>query len=243
MSLHFLGESIDIHTGGIDLRFPHHEDERAQSDAAAGQEVVRHWVHGEHLLFEGRKMAKSSGNVVLVEHLVERGLDPLALRLAFLTSRYRTQVDLSWAALVAADAQLTKWRDRVRTFAESPSRQMCSAYVEEVVSAFNDDLDTPKALQTLRRLDRDDEIPDGSKFEMFAHLDGVLGLDLVRDVGRSVPPVRLSAEAQTLVAERERARASRDWSDSDRLRDALAALGVTVTDTQEGQTVSVKRDP
>ncbi len=84
LSLHDLGDVIDIHTGGIDLRFPHHEDERAQSDSVTGHEVVRHWVHGEHLLFDGRKMAKSAQNVVLVADLADRGLDPLALRLAFL---------------------------------------------------------------------------------------------------------------------------------------------------------------
>lgn len=77
MSLDILGPEIDIHTGGIDLRFPHHEDERAQSNSITGREVVRHWVHAEHLLFEGRKMSKSSGNVVLVSDVIDRGLDPL----------------------------------------------------------------------------------------------------------------------------------------------------------------------
>ncbi|MGH3744890.1 MAG: hypothetical protein ACRDTP_08540, partial [Mycobacteriales bacterium] len=99
MSLADLGESIDIHTGGIDLRFPHHEDERAQTEAAVGHEVVHHWVHGEHLLFEGRKMAKSTGNVVSVADVVAAGLDPLAIRLAFLRMRYRQQTDLDWEAL------------------------------------------------------------------------------------------------------------------------------------------------
>ncbi len=130
MSVHFLGDVIDVHTGGIDLRFPHHEDERAQSDAAVGHEVVRHWVHGEHLLFEGRKMAKSSGNVVLLRDVVARGLDPLALRLAFLGTRYRTQVDLSWDAIAAADRQLTRWRDRVADWAEEPSRPVPAELAE-----------------------------------------------------------------------------------------------------------------
>ena len=112
MSLDLLGETIDIHTGGIDLRFPHHEDERAQSDSSVGHEVVRHWVHGEHLLFEGRKMAKSTGNVVLVSDVVDKGHDPLALRLAFLSSRYRQQANLSWDSIAAADALLTRWRGR-----------------------------------------------------------------------------------------------------------------------------------
>src|SRR5438552_2476844 len=92
MSLHYLGQYIDIHTGGIDLRFPHHENERAQSNAVTGHDVVRQWVHGEHLLFEGRRMSKSAGNVVLLSDLTARGLDPLALRLAFLEHRYRQQM-------------------------------------------------------------------------------------------------------------------------------------------------------
>ncbi len=108
MSLDLLGDRFDLHTGGIDLRFPHHEDERAQSNCAVGggTEVVGHWTHGEHLLFEGRKMAKSTGNVVLVSDVVERGFDPLALRLAFLSTRHRQQANLSWESIAAADALL-----------------------------------------------------------------------------------------------------------------------------------------
>ena len=117
MSLHYLGETIDVHTGGIDLRFPHHEDDRAQSNSVTGHEVVRHWVHGEHLLFEGRKMAKSTGNVVLLADLTARGLDPLALRFAFLDHRYRQQLNLTWAVLEAADRTLRRWRERVAEWA------------------------------------------------------------------------------------------------------------------------------
>ena len=236
MSLHFLGDTIDVHTGGIDLRFPHHEDERAQSDCTVGHEVVRHWVHGEHLLFEGRKMAKSTGNVVLVSDVVARGLDPLALRLAFLGSRYRTQVDLGWAGIEAADAHLSRWRGKVAAWAESPSRPMPDDYVAAVLDAFDDDLDTPRALQVLRRLERDDAVPDGAKFEAFAHLDRLLGLHLARDVGRApAPPSELPAGAQVLIDARAAARSAKDWTESDRLRDELAALGVTVTDTADGQ--------
>src|SRR5256885_13588073 len=128
MSLHHLGESIDVHTGGIDLRFPHHEDERAQSEAAVGHEVVRRWVHGEHLLAEGRKMAKSTGNVVLVKDVADRGLDPLALRLFFLTGRYRQQMNLTWDALTAADKRLSRWRAKVAGGAGAPSPSMGADY-------------------------------------------------------------------------------------------------------------------
>ncbi len=107
MSMHYLDSHVDLHLGGIDLRFPHHEDERAQSNAANNnEEVVTSWVHGEHLLFEGRKMSKSAGNVVLLSDVIAKGLDPLALRLCFLENRYRSQMDLSWDSLKAADATL-----------------------------------------------------------------------------------------------------------------------------------------
>jgi cysteinyl-tRNA synthetase len=233
MSLALLGETIDVHTGGIDLRFPHHEDERAQSEAAVGHPVVRHWVHGEHLLFEGRKMAKSTGNVVLVGDIAERGYDPLALRLSYLGSRYRTQINLTWHEIEAADKTLARWRDRVRTWAESPSKPMCAEYEERFRQALDDDLDTPAALQVVREVERDADVPDGSKFEVFAHMDRVLGLDLVRDVGK--PRAALPQGAQELLDQRAAARAAKDFAASDRLRDQLAALGVTVRDTPEGQ--------
>jgi cysteinyl-tRNA synthetase len=235
LSLHYLGESFDIHTGGIDLRFPHHEDERAQSNSVTGHEVVRHWVHGEHLLFDGRKMAKSTGNVVLVSDLADRGLDPLALRLAFLEHRYRQQMNLTWDTLSAADRTLRRWRELVAEWAGSPSKPMCAQVTAQIAAAFDDDLDTPAALRVLRKLEQDPQTPPGSKFESFAHADQLLGLDLARDVGRT--PVRppLPDGARHRLAARQAARTAGDWATADRLRDELAALGVSVSDTPAGQ--------
>jgi cysteinyl-tRNA synthetase len=236
MSLEYLGEHIDIHTGGIDLRFPHHEDERAQSDAVVGHEVVHHWVHGEHLLFEGRKMAKSTGNVVQVSDVEGRGYDPLAVRLAFLQSRYRQQANLSWDTLAGADRTLARWRARVAEWAESPSAALSAAHRDRIVAAFDDDLDTPAAVIALRDLERDESVPPGAKFETFAHCDRLFGLDLVRTVGAAPPPAaELPAGAADLLDRRAAARAARDWPTSDRLRAELAALGVAVVDTAGGQ--------
>src|SRR4051812_43664824 len=208
MSLHYLGETFDVHTGGVDLRFPHHEDERAQSEAAVGHEVVRRWVHGEHLLAEGRKMAKSTGNVILVRDVVDRGFDPLALRLFFLTGRYRQQMNLTWDALAGADRRLRRWRTKVAEWAESPSTAMCADYVQRLTEAFDDDLDTPSALVALADLEKDADTPAGAKFETFAWVDRILGLDLVRDVGkpRDDRP-DLPAGAVELLDRRENARA------------------------------------
>jgi cysteinyl-tRNA synthetase len=240
MSLHYLGEHIDIHTGGIDLRFPHHENERAQSNAVTGHEVVRQWVHGEHLLFEGRKMAKSTRNVVLVSDLTARGLDPLALRLAFLEHRYRQQLNLSWDTLEAADKTLRRWRERVAGWARSPSAAMPAGPVGTITAAFDDDLDTPAGLRALRELERDESVPPGARFEAFAHLDQLLGLDLARDIGKPDPVPVLPDGAAGRLEARARARAAGDWPAADRLRDELAALGVRVTDTPAGQTWTVR---
>jgi cysteinyl-tRNA synthetase len=236
MSLKFLGDVIDIHTGGIDLRFPHHEDERAQSNALAGHEVVRHWVHGEHVLFEGRKMAKSTGNVVLLSDVTERGLDPLAVRLAFLEHRYRQQMNLTWDTLTAADGTVRRWREQVADWANEPSEPIAAPYWDRIITSLDDDLDTPAALRALRELAKDPGIPAGSKFETFSAADRVLALDLVSLVGRSRPAPVLPPGAREKLDERAAARAGKDFASSDRLRAELAELGVLVADTPDGQT-------
>jgi len=238
MSLHFLGDSIDIHTGGIDLRFPHHEDERAQSNCVTGTEVVRHWVHGEHLLFEGRKMSKSTGNVVLVSDVVARGLDPLALRLAFMQNRYRQQLNLTWESLTAADTTIRRWRERVSQWATGPSAALSAEHLDAMKSAFADDLDTPRAITVLRDLEKDPAVSDGAKLETFLAADRLLGLDLARDIGKAPTVVELTAEAADLLEQRRIARAEKQWARSDELRDALAALGYAVTDTSDGQVIA-----
>jgi cysteinyl-tRNA synthetase len=186
-----LGDVVDIHTGAIGQRFPHHENERAQSDAAAGHEVVRHWVHGEDSWFEGRafrgdaaRSTAAAGDAVVLADLTARGLDPLALRLTFLEHHYREPLDLSWQALAEADRLLRAWRDQVARWATQPSRPMSGEHVAQIAAAFDDDLDTGAALGTLRALADSTQVAAGAKFETFAHIDALLGLDLARDVGR-----------------------------------------------------------
>jgi cysteinyl-tRNA synthetase len=241
MSLHDLGDVIDIHTGGTDLRFPHHENVRALSNSVTGHEAARHWVHGEQLLFEGAKIAKSAGNVVLLADLVERGLDPLALRLAFLEHRYRQQLNLTWPALTDADRRLRRWREQVSDWATHPSRPMSARHVAQIADAFDDDLDTPTAVRALQALARSTEVPPGSKFETFAHIDQLFGLDLARDIGRPPAPLPLPPGAEHLLTQRASAREREDGASADRLRDELVSRGVTVTDTPVGQHWTVER--
>jgi cysteinyl-tRNA synthetase len=177
---------------------------------------------------------------VLLADITGRGLDPLALRLAFLEQRYRQQMNLTWDALEGADRTVRRWRDRVAEWANSPSKAMCARYVEQFTAAFDDDLDTPAAIRVLRALEKDSEIPPGSKFETFAHADRLLGLDLARDIGRAAATPPLPGEASALLDARAAARQAADWPTADRLRDELAAMGVTVTDTPGGQTRAVR---
>jgi cysteinyl-tRNA synthetase len=196
-------------------------------------------VHGEHVLFEGRKMAKSTGNVVLLSDVAGHGLDPLAARLAFLEHRYRQQMNLTWETLTAADGTVRRWREQVADWADEPSKPMCADYSSRLADALDDDLDTPAALRVLRELAKDPEIPAGSKFETFASADRVLGLDLVSLVGRPRTVAKLPPGADAMLADRAAARDRKDFAASDRLRAELADLGVAVADTPAGQSWTV----
>jgi cysteinyl-tRNA synthetase len=230
MSLELLDKRIDLHVGGIDLRFPHHENERAQSNSIIGHEAVNMWVHGEHLLFEGRKMSKSAGNVVLVNDLVERGLDPLALRLALLENRYRSQMDLTWAGLEAANLTLRRWRTCMSTWGENQNQ------LEDVdiASAIARDLDTPRVLIRMRAIEKDSSISDDFKRSIFLYADSLLGLDLSRPVERR----ELTPEQTELLQLRAQARQVKNWGESDRLRDLLSNAGIEINDGPDGQSWS-----
>jgi cysteinyl-tRNA synthetase len=230
MSIEYLGQKIDLHVGGIDLRFPHHENERAQSNALTGSEAITHWIHGEHLLFEGRKMSKSAGNVLLLQDIIDRGLDPLAARLAFLENRYRSQMDLTWASLEAAHVTLRRWRMLVQ--AGLPDAQVIAD--QDFLTAIYADLDTPRALQRLRAVEKDVALSPAEKAGIFRFADQILGLDLSR-----VPEKRELTEQQSqLLKEREIARAAKDFAESDRLRSALEKSGLEIQDGPQGQSWS-----
>lgn len=244
MSVDLLGENIDLHTGGIDLRFPHHEDERAQSNSAISgdHEVVRHWVHAEHLLFESRKMSKSAGNVVLVQDIIERGYDPLVIRLAFLQHKYRSQMNLTWEVLASSQELLDRWRRKVNIWSQSESQKMDQGFISEIAGYFSQDLNTPMAINSLRALEKSPQISDGSKFEMFAYLDSLFGLDLTREVGRDLDSIsEIPDDVSGLLEQRDAARTSRDWALSDLLRDQIAERGFTVVDTSDGSHLEINK--
>jgi cysteinyl-tRNA synthetase len=224
MSLKLLDGHVDIHIGGIDLRFPHHENERAQSNALINKEAVDLWVHGEHLLFEGKKMSKSSGNVVLLSDVIERGIDPLAIRLCFLENKYRSQMDLTWKSIEAADETLKRWRMKMVQWGSDDSITLDS----EIELAFNTDLDTSRAIMRLREVEKAES---ENRASIFRYADQVLGLDLDRPIEKRV----LTSQMQELLQKRSTARSQKRWSDSDQLRVELEKLGLEIKDTPDGQ--------
>jgi cysteinyl-tRNA synthetase len=236
MSLATLGEHIDVHTGGEDNVFPHHEDEIAQSEAVVGHPVVATWVHGAHLLTEGRRMAKSAGNFYALADLAARGHSPLAARLLFLQARYAKQFNFTWDALAGAERALGRWRSRMAEWARDPGAgdgpgDEARAHQARFWAAVEDDLDTPRALAVLAEVEGDESLAPATRYASLAAFDRFLGLDLAAAVGQALPD-----GAEELIAGRERARAARDFAAADRLREQLAGLGVEVTDTRSGTT-------
>jgi cysteinyl-tRNA synthetase len=225
MSLHFLNSHINLHVGGIDLRFPHHENERAQSNAITGNESVDLWLHGEHLLFEGRKMSKSARNVVLLQDVIDRGFDPLAVRLCFLENRYRSQMDLTWASIEAADTTLKRWRKKIKSWGKQDA-----CVDSEFLQIIDNDLDTPKAIQYLRTIEKDDNLNNRTALFLFA--DQILGLDLEREEVVKA----LTLEQEQILKLRQSARDEKRWEESDDLRIKLELSGLEIMDGSEGQT-------
>ena len=239
MSTKYLGEQFDIHTGGIDLVFPHHEDEIAQSQGVSGKQPVRFWVHNEFLIFGSLKMSRSKGNVVLVSTLKERGIDPMAYRYLLLTAHYRSKLNLTDESITAAQNGLNNLRADLAELPATDTLDSGSGWSEEAQrvrdafhTAINDDLELPTALSITREVARNNKIAPAERRRLVLDFDRVLGLRL--DTVEAKTPRVISDEVRALVRERDEARAVRDWKRSDQLRDRLIALGFEVRDTPKG---------
>jgi cysteinyl-tRNA synthetase len=235
MSMALLGDRFDIHTGGSDNVFPHHEAEIAQSEGVTGHQVVECWVHGEHLMLSGTRMSKSAGNFFRVTELVEQGYDPLAFRYLTLQAKYRTKLNFSPEAMSGAQHALRQLRERVADWSDAPDGPR-GDFDERFRAAIADDLDLPAAMALVSELIRSGVAP-GAKARLLIDWDRVLGLDLARTPEHG----ELPHGAADLLSSREKARAAKDFATADRLRSELAAMGVAVTDTAEGQRWEVRR--
>jgi cysteinyl-tRNA synthetase len=230
MSMQYLGETIDIHTGGIDHIPVHHENEIAQSECATGHEFVRFWVHHDFLTVDGIKMSKSLQNFYNIDDIIARSINPLAARLLFMQTSYRKPLNFSWDALETANAQLKK----LYKFAshQTIAGEVSETYKDQFIEALSDDLNTAKAIAVVWEVFNSTDLSDADKWATLLYFDQVLGLKL-----DTVPKFVITDEAKSLVQKRDEAKASKDFATSDQIRNELIALGYEVVDTPEGTTL------
>ncbi len=229
MANRYLGEEMDIHTGGVDNIFPHHEDEIAQSEAAFGKPHVRYWLHGQHLLADGVKMAKSAGNVFTLDDLEQRGFEPLAFRFLCLTTRFSHRLNFTFSALKAAQRALTNLRNRVWRWSTLAPLEVTNEELEQwrrpFWDALNDNLDLPRALALTWRLVHSEEA-EQAKLKLLLEFDRVLGLDLDQVIHFYKPPYEVEDTAQ----KRASLRSERSYLRADQLRQEVSSQGYILED-------------
>ena len=249
MGMELLGERVDIHSGGVDLIFPHHENEIAQSEGCLGHRWVNHWVHGEFLMVEGQKMAKSLGNFFTLRDLVAKGVDPIALRYAIQSNHYRKVLNFSFEGLRAAENSLKRiraFRKRMEgegqagggPWAEAidPSARLDQAR-EQFWTAMVDDLNTPEALAAIFTLISDLNAQDDHVALTREERDTVLAfLDEADAIFAAWPheEANLDAEVEALIEARRAAKAAKNWPEADRVRDQLKTMGIVLEDRKDG---------
>jgi len=242
MSMKYLGETFDMHSGGEDHLFPHHECEIAQSEAATGKPFVRHWMHTRFLRMDSAKMAKSAGGYLTLAQIEAKGYDPLAFRLLALGTSYRKGVDFTWESLDSAQRRLEKWRGVIAEAWQTTGGKATPPSVEDPIhgafaAAIADDFNTAAALAqaeaAVGHAATGDDATKRRALGLLFDMDRVLGLSLR---GRAEDAADLPAEAKALLAERAAARDKKDFTRSDELRDELERrFGIRVKDTKDGQ--------
>lgn len=233
MASKYLGERIDIHCGGIDHISIHHTNEIAQSEARFGHQWVNYWLHGEFLVLQKEKMAKSAGNFLTLESLKEKGFEPVHYRFLCLSAHYRSQLIFSFEALQGAKNAFESLKNRVLSFKLNPEKPKNKPRVEELKSLFframYDDLDTPKALALTWETVKDSTLSTTERWDLLKEFDQIWGLNVAQFKAPD-----LSDAQMAIINEREQARLSKDWAKADLLRDQLLSLGICLKDTREG---------
>lgn len=234
MSMKHLGKTLDIHTGGVDNIFPHHENEIAQSETASGKKFVNFWLHAEHLLVNGQKMAKSLNNFYTLADLENRGISALAFRYLSLTSHYRAKLNFTWKAVQSAENSLDHLyseiiRLRLQPLKKTPSRQAEEKQQKMFFQALNDDLNLPKALAVLWSVLQSPKLDSTQKIKLIKNFDKVLGLNLSK-----IKTPRLPIKIKRLIAGREKFRINQQFIQADNLRKKIESLGYKIEDTPRG---------
>ncbi|MBI3956170.1 cysteine--tRNA ligase [Candidatus Gottesmanbacteria bacterium] len=247
MAMKYLGETIDIHTGGIEHTAVHHPNEIAQSEAATGKPFVRYWIHHGHLMMNGAKMSKSLGNIFTVEDVVKKGFDPMALRYFYLTAHYRKPINFTWESLTAAQNALNELR--VHALTHQPihaSRNALSqeklekidAYGKKFDDALAGDLNMPQALAVVWEVAKSN-IPSSDKYDLLMDFDEVLGLKLNQESGIRNQE-EIPEDIQGLLQEREALRREKKFAEADQVRKTIEEKGFVVEDTPDGSKITEK---
>ena len=230
MAMKYLGESFDIHCGGVDHIPIHHTNEIAQSEAATGKPFVNYWLHGEFLLMNSAKMAKSDGSFITLRDLSQRGIHPLDYRYHCLTAHYRKQLDFTWEALEASKIARRRLKDSTASLLKFPIKPACADSVAAFRAALEDDLNMPEVLSVVWNDLRNAALPEGARASFLKMAEGVLGLGIFESEKENVSP-----EIAELLRQRDEARKKRDFSLSDSLRKELSEKGILVEDSPSGQ--------
>jgi len=246
MSIKYLGATIDIHTGGIDNIFPHHQNEIAQSEAATGQKFVRSWMHCEHLLVDNKKMSKSLGNIITLRDVMNRGYRPEALRYLFVFSHYRSRLNFTWESIGHASNilnRLNQFVERLKGYnSKSKSNEeitmLTSRHAQRFETEMDNDLNTPGAFASIfdmvgevnAAIEKEDLSAENAKavYELMFKFDAVLGILTLKEKGV------LSGDIEALIEEREKARERKDFKHADEIRKRLEGMGIALEDTKEG---------
>lgn len=247
MSAKYLGQPFDIHAGAVDLIFPHHENEIAQSEGALKKQFAKYFIHGEHLLVNGEKMSKSLGNIFTLRDFTKKNINPLALRYLILTAHYRSKLNFTWESLHAAENSLNRIYDFIQKLKSekiNSATRACLAVAEqkrdtakfknEFEKAIYDDLNTPKALAIMWKIisaynKNPQKFNPTEILNLLMEFDKIFGLNL-----KKIKIERTPKEINILVKQREKARKNKDFEEADKIREKLREIGWTIEDTAEG---------
>ncbi|HUV46537.1 MAG TPA: cysteine--tRNA ligase [Candidatus Bathyarchaeia archaeon] len=242
MAMKYLGETFDIHLGGVDLKPVHHTNEIAQSEAVTGKKFVRFWLHGEFVLVDNKKMSKSKGNFYNLKDIEEKGFDPLALRYLYLNTHYRSKMNFTWKGLEGAQRVLDRLRENVGKWDKKKEHDYgLSTQAQKWNRMFKgelaEDLNMPGVLGALWLMIRDKQIPGWQKYELLKDWDKVLGLKV--DKEKKVEEV--NEGSKKLIEKREKLRKQKKWQEADKIRKEIQAKGFIIKDTSKGTVVEERK--
>jgi len=242
MSMKYLGEHFDIHTGGIDHIPVHHTNEIAQSEAATDQQFVRYWLHANFLLIKSDKMAKSAGTFLTLQDVLKEGFDPLSYRYLCLTAHYRSELNFTWASLQGAANAFQNLKDKIaeiRSSLDENKRDVkrIQSFQKKLQDAINDDLNIPGALGLFWNIIKNPELSNSEKYQLVLYFESILGLGFGENPQDNAD---LPDEVKKLVEDRREARLKKEWKKADEIRQQIKGLGYDVEDISEGTRITSK---